>query len=331
ANPVASVDNYVNPVWPDEFPDPTVIRLPDGTFYAYATGGNLNGKRCNIRILKSNDLVNWQAVGDAVPQLGKYNSISKRNWAPHVTAYNGKYYLYYSTNMDYASEKNEQAMAVAVAVAEHPAGPFITTDQPLVSGPGFEHIDPMLFIDSKTNKKYLYWGSQSRPVHVREMADDLISFMPGSKTIDVLACSGDISYENLLEGPWVIEKFGKYYLFVSGNNCCGMEANYAVMVARSDSPLGPFVKMADELGTPDSICLIRNDRWFAPGHNSVITDMAGDQWLVYHAYDFNKKTTDPDGKEKLAGREMLIDKIIWQDQWPVKISPSVTPMPSPLY
>ena len=36
--PVAAQKTYKNPVYGSDFPDPTVVRAPDGTFYAYATG-----------------------------------------------------------------------------------------------------------------------------------------------------------------------------------------------------------------------------------------------------------------------------------------------------
>lgn len=320
---------YTNPVWDQDFPDPSVLQMPDGTFYAYATNGRLEGKQCHIRILKSQDLLHWTPVGDAIEQLAAFNSQSTRNWAPHIVADKGRFYLYYSTNHNQWGMQNKQGMGIAAAVADNPEGPFVTCKDPLVYGEGFEHIDPMLFIDSVSGNKYLYWGSAHKPLKVRQMDDDLLHFKQGSETKDIWPCSDQQPYERLLEGPWVIEKFGKYYLFASGDNCCGDGAHYAVVVARADHPEGPFIPRARAIGTPDSVVLECNDRWLAPGHNAIVTDTADDDWLVYHAYDLNKQTFDKNGKRKLAGRELLIDKIVWKDQWPEKITPSTTPQPAP--
>ena len=321
---------YTNPVWPSDYPDPAVLRVADGTFYVYSTVGRLDGKQCNIRVMKSRDLVSWEPVGDAIPEVGSFNSLTSSHWAPHVTEYKGMFYLYYSTNLDKWTKENKQGMGIAVAVSDSPEGPFITTEEPLVYGDGFEHIDPMLFIDSKTSRKYLYWGSHHKPIHVREMDDDMIHFKEGSEQMDVWPCNWDRDYEKLLEGPWIIEKSGKYYMFTSGDNCCGEGAHYAIMVARSDDPMGPFVTMGEALGLDDSVVMEFNERWLAPGHNAVVTDDAGDEWLVYHAYDLEKKRLGQDGKRKLAGREMLIDKIVWENGWPKKIEPSYIEMPVPV-
>ena len=48
---------YSNPVYGSDFPDPTVQRAPDGTFYAYATG-------CKAR--RSTDLINWSSVSNVI-------------------------------------------------------------------------------------------------------------------------------------------------------------------------------------------------------------------------------------------------------------------------
>ena len=44
-----------------------------------------------------------------------------------------------------------------------------------------------------------------------------------------------------------------YYLFYSGDNCCGPKAHYAVMVARSRSATGPFETLATATGAPNSV------------------------------------------------------------------------------
>ena len=51
-----------------------------------------------------------------------------------------------------------------------------------------------------------------------------------------------------------------------------------------------------------------NDGFVGPGHNGdIFTDKAGETWMLYHAFD----------KKNPAGRKMLLDKIAWEDEWPV--------------
>ena len=76
----------------------------------------------------------------------------------------------------------------------------------------------------------------------------------------------------LVEGSWVVRHGDYYYLFYSGDNCCGAKANYAVMVARSKSATGPFETLEQATGKPHSIILEKRGHWFAPGHNSIVTD-----------------------------------------------------------
>ena len=77
----------------------------------------------------------------------------------------------------------------------------------------------------------------------------------------------------------------------------------------------------------DNACEIvmkRSDRFVGPGHNSdIITDKAGDDWLLYHAVDARNP----------RGRKLLLDKIRWVDDWPTVQDghPSETPQPTPLF
>jgi arabinan endo-1,5-alpha-L-arabinosidase len=127
----------------------------------------------------------------------------------------------------------------------------------------------------------------------------------------------------LVEGSWVVRHGQYYYLFYSGDNCCGPRADYAVMVARSNSAAGPFEKKADP------IILQKRGRWIAPGHNSVITDAKGQDWIIYHASDVRHSRVNP-GADINSRRVMLIDRIQWGDDgWPVIDGPSEEPSPAP--
>ena len=106
----------------------------------------------------------------------------------------------------------------------------------------------MPFDDPKTGKPLLYWGSDSSPIYVQELAEDRKGFAPGSSPKELIYPSGLQQYERLIEGAFVVYHDPYYYLFYSGDNCCAMPANYAVMVARSRNATGPFEKRAEATG-----------------------------------------------------------------------------------
>src|SRR5205085_3259729 len=167
-----------------------------------------------------------------------------------------------------------------------------------------------------------YWGSGLEPIKVQELSRDLTSFAPGSSPKALVSPNGEKGgFPVLVEGSWVVRRGGWYYLFYSGDNCCGPKANYAVMVARSSSATGPFEALEQATGRPHSIILEKSGRWIAPGHNSTVTDRAGHDWIVYHAVDARRpreKTSD----DLNTRRVMLIDRIQWRSGWPVIEGPS---------
>ncbi len=90
--------------------------------------------------------------------------------------------------------------------------------------------------------------------------EDRKGFAPGSRPKELIYPSGLQQYERLIEGAFVVYRDPYYYLFYSGDNCCALPANYAVMVARSRSATGPFEKRADATGEfGGSVILQMND------------------------------------------------------------------------
>jgi len=328
----AGAGTYTNPVLDADFPDPTVIRAPDGTYYAYATQGERDGRSLNVQVARSRDLVEWEHAGDALPVKPRWASRTQDFWAPHVSEHGGTYYLYYSAKPDAALSDTTRGLCLAVATASRPEGPFTDRGEPLQCGPGFVNIDPMAFDDPQTGKRLLYWGSGFGPIKVQELAPDRMSFAPGSRPVDLVHAvptSDSTDYQRLVEGAWVTYRAPYYYLFYSGDNCCGPRAHYAALVARSRSATGPFETLAQATGARNSVVLERGGHWVAPGHNSVVTDAAGRDWMVYHAVDARRPRSKPTDDVNTR-RVMLIDPLVYVDGWPrVDRGPSATPRPRP--
>jgi arabinan endo-1,5-alpha-L-arabinosidase len=309
--------SYINPVLDGDFPDPALLRAPDGFYYAYATQTERGGRMIDIQVARSRDLVRWTHLGDALPAKPGWARRTQDFWAPHVVRHDGLYYLYYSARPDAALTDPKQGLCLAVATARKPQGPFTDSGRPLQCGEGFADIDPMAFDDPATGKRLLYWGSGFGPIKVRALAPDRLSFAPGSHAVDLVPPQKGAPYQELVEGAWMLHRGGWYFLFYSGDNCCGEKAHYAVMIARSRSATGPFEKRPRPILEAAGI-------WLAPGHNSLVEDAGGTVWMLYHAIDARRPGTPPNTR-----RVMLLDRVVWRGGWPVVEGPSAGPRPAP--
>lgn len=296
---------YENPILNRDFADPSIIRADDGWFYAYGTRSYEAGNLTNIQCARSKNLIQWEYLPDALPKKPTWASKTREFWAPFCLHLNQKYLLYFSTELDDGS-----GMGIGIAVSSTPAGPFVDVGTPLLHGESFTTIDPMVFFDPVSRKNYLYWGSGHAPINVAVMADDCLSLRGFPQAI--FKPSTSYQYEALIEGAYVIFHDEWYYLFYSGDNVWE-KGRYALMVARSKYPIGPFERLAEATGKADSVILKSNERWDSPGQNSIIIDDMDEIWTVYHAVDMSHRLND--GTSTLR-RVMLIDKLIFENGWP---------------
>lgn len=316
--PVLSVPDALEPAIDANFPDPAAIKTDDGYYYVYATQGEVDGKMQNIQVARSRDLARWERVGDALPVKPAWAGQTQDFWAPHVSFHDGIYYLYYSAKPDIALQDKKSGLCLAVATSDRPAGPFTDIGKPLQCGDGFINIDPMAYDDPATGKRLLYWGSGFGPIKVQELGSDRVSFAKESKAIDlveVIKNEDPQNYQRLVEGAWVTKHNGYYYLFYSGDNCCGPKAHYAVMVARSRSAMGPFETMAEATGSANSVILEADNRWIAPGHNAVVKDARGRHRILYHAVDV-KRPREKETDDINSRRVMVQGELQWIKGWP---------------
>ena len=318
---------YRNAVLDVDFPDPAIVRAADGTFHAYATQTVRGGALLNIQVAESRDLVRWALLGDALPQRPAWATRVWNFWAPHVVRDDARdrYVMYYSAHHDALDGK-----CIGVATSPTARGPFTDVGAPLVCAADGFNIDAMALDDPVSGRRFLYWGSSDRqPLVVRELSEDRVSFAEGSVAQPVLAPGQDREYSRLVEAPWVIYRAPWYYLFYSGDDCCGTPPHYAVLVARARDPLGPFERLGAVNGTGRSEMLAGTGYWRAPGHNAVVTDDAGQDWIVYHAVDPARPTQD---EVAFVRRPMLIDRIVYRDGWPTVEGgqPSADPATKPV-
>ncbi|MBA3439081.1 MAG: family 43 glycosylhydrolase [Pyrinomonadaceae bacterium] len=282
---------YTNPALAGDYPDPSVIRV-GRDYWATATTSEWGPE---FPILHSRDLVNWRIVGAVFRQrpawsVGNY-------WAPEISQDRGRYFVYYT------ARKKDGPLCVAVATAAKPSGPY--TDHGPLTCQEAGSIDAFPIRDEK-GKLYLVWKEDGNsrklptPIWAQPLSSDGTKLIGDKKEL----IRNDAPWEaQLVEGPFIMQRGGWFYMFYSGNACCGRECNYALGVARSRALLGPWEKNgADPI-------LKGNDQWKCPGHGSIVSDVSGRDFLLYHAYHPEDSV--------YVGRQALLDEVEWgKDGWP---------------
>ena len=283
-------DRFTNPVLPADYPDPAVIRVGDD-YWATATTSEWAPL---FPILHSKDLVNWQHVANVFDTPPAWSSANY--WAPEIWQHKGRYFMYY------VGRKKGAALSVAVASADRPTGPW-TDHGPMVSQPAGS-IDGVPMLD-ENGDPYLIWkedgNSRKQPtiLWIQKLSDDCTKLVGEIKEL----MRNDVPWEgHVIEGPHVVRKGDWFYLFYSGNACCGRGCNYALGVARSKKLLGPWEK------NPSNPILPASDEWKCPGHGTIVRDKDGRDFLLYHAYH--------SGTFVYVGRQGLLDEITWGGDWP---------------
>jgi arabinan endo-1,5-alpha-L-arabinosidase len=291
---------YTNPVLSMDFPDPSITRAVDGTFFAYATMGNGH----HLQVASSPNLVNWTFLGEAMPTPAAWTA-GGCFFAPDVQRHGVTYYMYYAASTKKDAGGRCTAFCIGVATSSAPAGPFTDVAPPLVCGEASTALDPMSFDDPISGVSYLYYGSGGVPLMARALDANRTAWAPGSTAVAVLSPDAARPFESLVEGVWLHAHGSSIYLFYSGNQCCGEGANYAVSVARGSTPLGPFLRRGDSDGTGHDTLLAQAGNGSliaAPGHNCIVTDDAGNDFIVYHGYV---------GGNRAGPRALHIDLLQW--------------------
>ena len=319
----SSPASYRNPVskgFAETFADPAVIKAKDGYWYSYGTSDPLRaGDEYHLLpMARSDDLVNWTYVGDAFTESNSPDWMATpQMWAPDISYFDGRYYLYYVVTNTTVSESDFDP-AIGVATAPTPAGPWTDSGGPIV-GPREDPNAPGSYLwtfdpDQLTGRngaRYLCYGSYYGGVFVTRLSRDGLRAV-GDPT--------QVAIDNRYEGTYVIRHGAYYYLFASAANCCaGPTTGYSVFVGRSRSPRGPFRDRAGDTLTESrvggtNVIQPNGNIWVGTGHNSIATDLAGQDWFVYHAID----RRDPYLEEPFGinERPMLIDRLDWINGWP---------------
>jgi arabinoxylan arabinofuranohydrolase len=194
------------------------------------------------RVYSSSDMVNWTDHGSPLSQ-SSFSWADGRAWAGQTIKRDGKYYWYVC-----AHSKLSNAMAIGVAVADSPIGPFRDAiGKPLADG-SWDYIDPTVMIDDD-GQAYLYWGNPL--IYLCKLNKDMISIdgkiekiMPTEESFggpSFRERKKNVKYkDSYTEGPWIMKRNKKYYLLYAAG---GVPEHISYSMAKK--PVGPWTYMGE--------------------------------------------------------------------------------------
>lgn len=254
---------YRNPVLFADYSDPDVIRTGDDFWMTSSSFSCSPG----LQILHSTDLVNWQIVGAALPQMydAAFDAPSHGNgvWAPSIRFHDGWYYIYWG----------DPDRGVYMVRTQDPRWGW---SRPLLVKAATGIIDtcPLWDDDGRAYLVHGWAGSRAgfkSVLSVSEMSAD------GTRLLgdEVLIFDGHDAHPTV-EGPKFYKRNGWYYVFAPAG---GVKTGWQ-LVLRSRSPWGPYacrkVLHQGDTATP------------GPHQGGWVEDVAGDSWFLHfvdrHAY-----------------------------------------------
>lgn len=294
--------SYRNPIVAENCPDPAVFWDADERVFVAACTTNANDAPDKFPIRRSRDLATWEIVGHIFPSGSAPAWTTRDFWAPEIHRVGGAWMAYYT------ARDQSGLLCIGAARADRLEGPWRDLGVPLLRDPRVGLIDAHHFLD-RNGRRYLYWKEDGNAVVpplpsvlcVQEIADDGVTFI-GER---VVLFANDQAWEgDVVEGPWVVEYDGTYFLFYAGNTF--NSPRYATGVARAHSPRGPFQKH-------DGPILVGDDRWHGPGHGSVVSVGRSDLF-AYHAWQAGR--IDEIWDVSVHPRMMLLDPVTFEGGWP---------------
>lgn len=194
-----------------------------------------------------------------------------------------------------------------VVTAPSPTGPWSEPTDLQLSG----YIDPGHAVGAD-GKRYLFLDKGS----VVELTDDRLAIVGKPKVIyEGWQFPAEWNTECFcLESPKIRSKNGYFYMTSAEGGTAGPATSHLIVSARSKSPFGPW---ENSPYNPIIHTASRDERWWSQGHGTLVDDVKGNYWMIYHGYEKGFHT---------LGRQTLMMPLEWtKDGWfrvPPKINSS---------
>jgi len=306
--PFRSSATFTNPVLDQDFPDPDVLKVDD-VYYAYATNGN----NINIQAARSNDLVHWDVLGDALPELPAW-AVQEFGWAwaPEVfSPSEGQYVMYFVSRFAIGFDGTQ---CIGIATADNPAGPFISSSpEPFIcqTHEGGS-IDPSTFVDAD-GQRYVLWKNDGNSsgfqvwLYIQKVSADGSTLQGEPQKLLTVNQRWE---GTLIEAPTLLQHEGKYYLFYSAN--AYNDKRYATGYAVADDIFGPYEKAEEPFLVTDIATGL-----VGPGGQDIVTGPQGGTWILFHGWA-------PD-----SYRRLYLAPLDWQNGKPMLGLKGKEPLPMP--
>ena len=257
-----------NPLIMDQFTADPTARVFEGKVYVYPSHDikappQYKGRPNwfvmeDYHVFSSENLTDWKDHGVIVKQteVEWVDPTAYAMWAPETVFKGGKYYFYFP------AIAKSGGFRIGVAIADKPYGPFKPVATPIE---GVKGIDPSVLID-KDGSAYLFYSLNK--IFVARLKPSMLE-IEGEPTV-----IANLPTKGLLEGPFVFERNGIYYLTYPHVEDKRERLEYAT----STSPAGPFKPAGVILDESASGC------WTV--HHSIV-DYKGRWYLFYHDKDLS--------------------------------------------
>ena len=257
----ASTALATNPLILDQFTADPTARGFEGRVYVYPSHDIPPRPGCrpdwfcmeDYHVFSSANLTDWTDHGVVLRQADVpwVDPATYSLWAPDCVSKNGTYYFFFP------ARDRTGIFRIGVARSPHPGGPFRPEARPI---DGVRGVDPGVFID-RDGRAYLFFSAHR--IYVAKLKDSLLEIDGPPREIAQLPAQG------LLEGPFVFERKGVYYLTYPHVADRTERLEYATAA----HPLGPYRPAGVIMDELPSGC------W--TNHQSVV-EYEGQWYLFYH-------------------------------------------------
>lgn len=266
-------------VFDGDIGDPFVLPVPNGhgaTYFVFGTNDN----PAHVPFGESTDLVHWQRVGDAMPDLPAWAAPDPRNsltWAPAVVHRRDDYLMYVTV-----PERSSGRECVAAVTSTVPQGPYRdAVGAPLLCQRDLGgSIDPTVATDGD-GTRHLLWKNDGNccglqaGIWEQSLAADGLSLTATPHRLLV----ADQPWEGgVIEEPALLPASrGGWWLFYSGN--VWDVAAYGTGLAYCRRIEGPCQK------TASGPVLQTAGGQASPGGLETFVDAHGNRWAVYATWN----------------------------------------------